>query len=286
MIDLEVLQDIPPWEWPEDTGVVLLGILLDDQASEADRVLAAELAGDYTVINDELADALLSNLANRNRSEEVRGRAAISLGPVLEQGYVEEFEDPDAVPITQHTFHRIQASLRELYAVADVPKEVRRSILEASVRAPLDWHRDAVRAAYASDDEAWRVTAVFCMRFIRGFDAQILEALNSRNESIHYEAVIAAGNSELIEAWPHIAALVTSKQTEKPLLLAAIEAAANIRPGEAAGILLGLTDSPDEDIAEAARDALVFGGSAWAEDDEYEEEDDDDFVDDDDERTR
>ena len=286
MIDLEVLQDIPPWEWPEDTGEVLLGILLDDQAPEPDRALAAELAGDYTVINDELAQALLSNLANGNRSEEVRSRAAISLGPVLEQGYIEEFEDPDELPITQRTFDAIQQSLHELYADARAPKEVRRSILEASVRAPQDWHRDAVRAAYASDDEAWRLTGVFCMRFIRGFDAQILEALNSSNESIHYEAVIAAGNSELTEAWPHIAALVTSKRTDKPLLLAAIEAAASIRPGEAAGILLELTDSPDEDIAEAAHEALVFGGGAWAEDDEYEDEDDDDEVDDDDERTR
>ena len=289
-MDLKLLQDIPPWEWPEDTGEVLLGILLDDEAPESDRALAAELAGDYTVINDELADALLSNLAKRNRSEEVRGRAAISLGPVLEQGYVEEFEDPDAVPITERTFHTIQESLHELYAQADVPKQVRRSILEASVRAPQDWHRDAVRAAYASDDQEWRLTGVFCMRFIRGFDEQILEALDSKDQSIHYEAVIAAGNSELTEAWPHVSALLDPKRTEKPLLLAAIEAAASIRPGEAAHILIDLTNSDDEDIVEAAYEAMAMAERPWTEEEEYEDDDDDDdddFVDDDDdERTR
>lgn len=284
-MDLKALQDFPPWEWPENTGEALLGVLVNDHAPESDRVLAAELAGEYSVINDELAQALLSNLADSSRSEDVRSRAAISLGPVLEQGDTEGFGDPDEVPITQRTFLAIQQSLHELYSAADVPKEVRRSILEASVRAPQDWHGNAVRAAYASEDEAWRLTGVFCMRFIRGFDAQILEALNSRNESIHYEAVIAAGNSELAEAWPHIAALVTSKRTEKPLLLAAIEAAANIRPDEAAGILLDLTDAADEDIAEAAQDALLFAG-AWAEDVEDEDDDDDDFADDDDERSR
>jgi len=283
-MDLEILQDLPPWEWPEGTDERLLGILRDDEAPESDRVLAAELAGDHTVINDELADALLSNLANGSRSEEVRGRAAISLGPVLEQGDVEEFEDPDAVPITEGTFHRIQESLHKLYANTDVPKQVRRRILEASVRAPQEWHRDAVRTAYASEDEDWRLTGVFCMRFVRGFDEQILEALESRNESIHYEAVLAAGNSELAEAWPHIARILTSKPTEKPLLLAAIEAAPSVAPGEASEILIDLTESGDEDIAEAAEEALIFARTAWEDDDYEDEEDDDDF--DDEERTR
>jgi hypothetical protein len=34
-------------------------------------------------------------------------------------------------------------------------------------------------------------------------------------------------------AWPHIAALITAKDTEKNLLIAAIEAVAGIRPQEA-----------------------------------------------------
>jgi hypothetical protein len=96
-------------------------------------------------------------------------------------------------------------------------------ILEASVRAPQSWHPAAVRAAYASDDRAWRLTGVLCMRYVRGFDAQILEALGSEDPDMHYEAVCAAGAWEVDAAWPHIAALVTSGETDKPLLLAAIE---------------------------------------------------------------
>jgi HEAT repeat protein len=283
-MDLKVLQDIPPWEWPENAGAMLREMLLDDRTPEADRVLAAELAADYTVISDELADALLANLGRGSRPDEVRSRAAISLGPVLEQGYVEGFEDADAVPITERTFHRIQESLRMLYEDANVAKEVRRSSLEASVRAPVDWHRDAVRAAYSSNDEDWRLTAAFCMRFVRGFDEQILEALHSENRDIRYQAVVAAGNWELDEAWPHVAALLNSKRTEKSLLLAAIEAAASIRPGEAAEILIDLTNSRDEDIVEAAYEAMAMAEDPWTEDEEYEDDDDDDD-DDDDERT-
>ena len=44
--------------------------------------------------------------------------------------------------------------------------------------------------------------------------------------------------------------------TDKPLLLAAIEAAACIRPQEAARILIDLTESDDEDIVEAAYEAM------------------------------
>lgn len=270
-MDVKALKDIPPWDWPEGTGKIFLDILRDGQAAETDRLLAAELAGDFTVINDELVHALLSILRRRDESEKLRSRAVISLGPVLEYADMHGFEDADDVPIAEHTFHRIQESLRKLYMDADVPKNVRRRILEASVRAPQNWHPDAVRAAYSSDDEAWRLTAVFCMRFVRGFDEQILEALDSRNADVHYEAVCAAGTWEVDAAWPHITAVVTSGETDKPLLLAAIEAVARIRPQEAAEILNDLTDSEDEDIVDAVFEATAMAGGLLDEDEEDDE---------------
>jgi hypothetical protein len=275
-MNLRTLKDTPPWDWPKGTGKMLLDILRTDRPSESDLLLATELAGDFTVINDELVDALLSILRSGDKSEKVRGRAAISLGPVLEHADTEGFEDADDLPITERTCRRIRESLRKLYMDANVPKEVRRRILEASVRAPQDWHQDAVRAAYSSDDEVWRLTAVFCMRFVRGFDEQILEALDSKNPDIHCEAVFAAGNWEVAAAWSHVAALVTSEETDKPLLLAAIDAAASIRPHEAAQILEDLANSHDEDIVAAVHEAMAMAERPSGEDA------DDDFNDDDD----
>ena len=272
-MNLTILKDTPPWEWPEGTAATLLDILRGDRGSASDLLLAAELAGDFTVINAELVDALLSILRSGDKPEAVRGRAAISLGPVLENADTMGFEDADDLPITERSFHRIQESLHKLYMDADVPKEVRRRILEASVRAPQDWHPHAIRAAYASDDEVWRLTAVFCMQFVRGFDEQILEALDSRNPDIQYEAVVAAGNWEVDAAWPHVAALVTSMETEKPLLLAAIAAAASIRPQEAFVLLDDLADSDDEDIADAVHEALAMA-EGHSVDDELDDDDD------------
>ena len=271
-MDLKIFRDTPPWEWPQGTDKMLLGILPDDQRDESDRLLAAELAGDYTVINNELADALLSIVLRGEESEDLRAKAVISLGPALETAYIDGFEDPEDIPISEETFHGIQASLRNLYMDTDIPKEVRRRILEGSVRAPQDWHQEAIREAYSSDDESWRLTAVFGMRYIRGFNAQILEALENENKDIHYEAVCAAGNWKVDAAWSHIASLISTELTDKSLRLAAIEAVAIIRPQEAAEILLELSQSDDEDIVDAANDAMVMSG--WFPDEDYDDGDD------------
>ena len=277
-MDLKILFDMPPWEWPADTGRILLDVLRDDWSDESDRILAAEMAGDMTVVNDELVVALLSILRDGDASAKLRGRAAISLGPVLEYVDTQGYDDPDGfgyddVPITEQTFRKIQKTLRKLYADAGVPKYVRRRILEAAVRAPQDWHQNAIRAAYLSDDEDWKLTAVFCMRYIRGFGDWILESLDSKNPDIHHQAVCAAGNWEVDAAWPHIAGLVTSAKTEKTLLLAAIEASASIRAQEAQEILGRLTDADDEDIAAAVHEALAMTSNEW-EEGEGDEEDD------------
>ena len=83
-MDLRALKESPPRDWPVDIRKNLLDILRDDHASESDLLLAAELAGDSSITNDALKDALRSILQNSSTSERVRSRAAISLRPVDE----------------------------------------------------------------------------------------------------------------------------------------------------------------------------------------------------------
>jgi hypothetical protein len=86
----------------------------------------------------------------------------------------------------------------------------------------------------------------------------------------HYEAVVAAGNWEIDAAWARLAGLLTAEETDKPLLLAAIDAVASIRPHEGPQILADLVESDDEDIFEAVDDALAMA-RAFGDDDEREE---------------
>ena len=125
-MNLTTLKDTPPWEWPEGTAATLLDVLRDDRSAASDLLLAAELAGDITVISAELVGTLLSILRRGDQPEAVRGQAAISLGPVLEEVDTEGFEDADNLPIPERTFQEIQESLHELYRDTTVPKEVRR----------------------------------------------------------------------------------------------------------------------------------------------------------------
>ena len=269
-MDLKTFQDTPPWDWPRDAGKTFQEILIDYRADECDRVVAAQLAGDLTVINDELADSLMAILRSADEPEELRARAAISLGPVLEQADIDGFDDPDDVPISERTFRDIQELFQKLYFDNSIPKEVRRRILEASVRAPENWHQNAIGTAYSSGDREWMLTAVFSMRWVRGFDDQILEALESADPDIHYEAVEAAGNWGVAGAWSHVTAIVQDAGSPKPLLLAAIGAVAGIRPKEAVGILVDLTDSDDEEIAEAAEEAMSMAETNPDEEDDEE----------------
>lgn len=83
---------------------MILNALRDDRIVASDRLTAVGLAADITVVNDELVEALLSILGDAAASDELRGRAAISLGPALEYA-----EYPD-VP----NFHALTAG--RLYA--------------------------------------------------------------------------------------------------------------------------------------------------------------------------
>ncbi|MGO8791839.1 MAG: hypothetical protein ACLQVL_31245 [Terriglobia bacterium] len=262
-MDLNTLLNTPPWQWPTEASTVILETLVDKHANKSDRVIAARMAGELVVMDDEVAGILLAIVQANDEPEELRGRAAISLGPVLEEADTEliddeEFDDPEGVPISLDTFRNIRDSLRKLYLDEHNSKELRRRILEASVRAPQDWHARAISAAYSSGDREWMLTAVFAMRWVPGFDDRILETLESTDPQIHVEAVQAAGRNELDAAWPHVAALVTAPSTPKPLRLAAIEAVGTIRPKEAQSILFELTESSDDDIAAAAGEAVAM----------------------------
>jgi hypothetical protein len=270
-MDIQYLYETPPWQWPDDAGETLLEVLQNQAAPVEERRRAAELASSVTVMDDRIAEALLAVLRDPSAAEELRGQAAISLGPVLEEMDMElEWEDPDDLLISEPVFRAIQDTLHRLYLDAEAPKYVRRRALEASVRALADWHESAVRAAYHSGDEEWSRTAVFAMSHLPGFDAEILEALESPDPELHYEAVRAAGSRGLKEAWRHVKGIVQNERGDKALLLAAIEAVGGIRPDDAADILADLSDHDDEDIAEAVEEALSMSSEPWDEDDEEE----------------
>jgi hypothetical protein len=87
-------------------------------------------------------------------------------------------------------------------------------------------------------------------------------------EYVEYQSRPADG----APAWSHVVELVNDSRTPKPLLLAAISAVGSIRPAEAGNILVDLANSEDEEIAEAADEAMAEAEVASDEEDNEEDE--------------
>ena len=266
--DLAILEVTPPWEWPPETREVLLRRLRDDQGDEAERLLAAELAGEILVVNEELTKALSAIIADRGATDRLRSRAAVALGPVLEQMHLheplgEELDELEPPVIPPHEFQRIRWELNSLYLNEDTPKLVRRRILDASVRAPETWHEKAIREAYGRDDGEWRLTAVFCMGHAPGFADKILKALDDADEGVRFEAIRAAGLREIRAAWPHVARLLRSPDADRDLLFVAIEASVGVRGKPTIEFLNELSESEDQEIAEMAEEAMMMASTLY-----------------------
>jgi hypothetical protein len=73
-------------------------------------------------------------------------------------------------------------------------------------------------------------------------------------------------------AWPHIVELVNEAHPSNPLLLVTIGALSSIRPVEARDILEDLTESGDEEIAEAVTEAMAAVEDPIGEEDDEEDE--------------
>jgi len=79
-MDLKTLLDTPPWDWPTDAGRMFRKVLIDQRADESDRLVAAELAGDFTVIDDDLVDTLLTVVRSADEPSNCAPRRQYPLG--------------------------------------------------------------------------------------------------------------------------------------------------------------------------------------------------------------
>lgn len=239
------------------------------------------------MVDDQLARELLRFARDGELGGEERGRALIMLGPALEECSLEEAPDgsleaPPAgtegwweLPLSSAGYRQVTEDLRRIYHDASLPKLVRRRALEAAVRAPRDWHREAAATAWRSGDAEWRVTAVFAMGFLEGFEDEIGEAFEGEDAGIRREAMLAAGRGPgaevLADDLLKVAADTGAPRDDR---LAAIEALAEGQPDGAFEVLDELTGDPDREVAEAAEAALEEV-SLWGDLDDFEGDFDD-----------
>ncbi len=229
----------------------------------ADDERRLEVLGDMSEVEDELALELLGLVVSQE-PEEVRAAAAIALGPTLAACDLELEDDglltvgEYGAPLTQATYDRVVEGLERVYRDPAAPTLVRRRALEAAVRSPREWQAAAIRAAWAGQDPAWRLTAVFCMGeyHLVDFSTEVRAALLSNETELRGEAMLAAGHLGL-EGVVEVAEAVALDENEPTdLRLAAMASLAFTGSPDAEPPLLRLVEHRDRGLAEAAESAL------------------------------
>jgi HEAT repeat protein len=195
---------------------------------------------------------LISPLIRRLESDptsDVRAAAALSLGRFLLLGEYDQIDKSAA--------RRVEEALLEAYHAPDQDVSVRRRALEALANSSLDELPDMILEAYEDDDDIMRVGAVFAMG--RSSDSRwnryVLDELGSSDSVMLFEAARASGELEIEEALPDLLRLLGDEDIE--IRDAAVWALGRIGGREARRALKACCASDDEDLVEAAEEALA-----------------------------
>ena len=214
-------------------------------------------------MDDALAREILGIIAS-DAADDIRADAVVALGPAVEEcgieymdGELELEEDAgfSGAPLSREAFRELTSALRAVYEDETQPTIVRRRALEVLVRDPQPWQKDAIRRDFASSERDWKMTALFAMGYVRGFERELLEVLRTADGDLLYEAVRAAGNAEVVEAAPILEAFALSDEADRDVRLEAIAALPSVDP-ECFDLLDELAESPDDEVRAAAEEAL------------------------------
>ena len=233
------------------------------QLTAEDEDVRREAREELHMLMDDTVARRYLDVIEGDASDGVRADAIVGLGPVIEEAGIDymddelEFEESPELgpPVSREMFGTIVATVRRIYEDESQPKLLRRRALEVLVRDPQPWLEGEIRKHLTSADEDWKLTAVFAMGYVNGFEKEITEAVQSAAEPILFEAVRSAGSQEIAATAPRIRELAQSATVDPDTRLAAIEALPFVDDG-AEEILRQLVGSDDEEIAQTAEIAL------------------------------
>ena len=187
-------------------------------------------------------------LLKRDRSEPVRAAAAIALGRFAMLAELEELRPADA--------EKVEAALLSVIYDKEEQLEVKRRAIEAISPLSRPHVRDIITQAYASDERALRVSALYAM----GCNCDLVwfktlaEELSSEDPECRFEAARACGELGDERAVPRLIALV--HDSDPQVQLSAIGALGQIGGADARRELESCLERHDSRLREAADAAL------------------------------
>lgn len=222
-------------------------LCLDDSDAE---VREAAIDGLWIYENTNQVAPLLKMMLT-DPAVNVRAAAAASLARFVLMAEL------DQIPPSRHAIiHDVMQSLRAVIADQDEDVQVRRRAIEAIAYSGDQDIPNLLRQAYASADEKMRISAMCGMG--RSADdvwkAIVIKELESANPEMRYEAARAAGELELQQAVPGLAALLDDPDREVQEM--AIWALGQIGGRRASQLLHKCYEEGDEETRQLVGDTL------------------------------
>jgi HEAT repeat protein len=223
-------------------------ILLWLVGDEDPVVRARAIEGLWEDEDARLIAPLIRRLTDDN-APEVRAVAATALGRFVLMGELDELDPTIAA--------RVERVLLDAFSGAETDVLVRRRALESLAYSSQEHVQELILEAYEDDDDSLRLSAVFAMG--RSADLRwkdtVVEELGSTETAMCFEAARACGELELAEAVPYLVGLV--REDDVDVRDAAVWALGRIGGPQARRALQACLASDDEDLVEAAEDALA-----------------------------
>ncbi len=180
---------------------------------------------------------------------QVREAAAISLGRFVLLSELGKIPMREITPVVEVLLQVVQNGEEYL--------DVRRRALESLAYVDEPHIRDLIEAAYYHHDTRMQASALFAMG--RSADPRwgpyVLAELTSPDPELRYEAALAAGELELLDAIRPLTRLIEEDE-DMDVRLAAVEALGRIGGPEAERLLVRLVETADEVMASTAELAL------------------------------
>lgn len=180
---------------------------------------------------------------------EVQAAAALSLGRFVLQGELGQLDQQSSALIEEALHAVITDEKRDLL--------VQRRALESLAYSGQEYVPQLIAAAYRHDDDSMRISAVHAMG--RNADPSwrdyVLAELAATDAAMRFEAARASGELEVADAIPQLIALLDEDDIE--VRDAAVWALGRIGGPEARRALRACCASDDQNLAEAAEDALA-----------------------------
>jgi hypothetical protein len=194
----------------------------------------------------------LINVAAHDSGAAVRAAATTALGRFILLGELGDLPEQDTVAAQEIAIRLLQDP--------NEPVEVKRRALEAIANCSHPIVPGAIEAAYESDEHWMRVSSLYAIgrSCDERWESIVLEALETDDAEMRYEAARAAGELEIAEAVPLLGRLLLDNDRE--ILEVVVWSLGEIGGKEAIRILEALAETAeeteDDDLMEAVEDAI------------------------------